>query len=211
MNFAIHPRRGRAVTLLMFAILAIAIALALMSIRPASATIVQPSEDSVDIDLTGCAGGTVELIDGTQLTTKITLSINGVVTNTVNFDDTIGQDDSGTVITFTAKPGDELIAKVYNGSEVLSQDTATVPVCPTATATATATATSTATATPTHTATPASTSTPAPTATPIVVTNTIIREVPVITERILQAPAATPATITVIRPPSTGDGGLLSP
>lgn len=153
----------------------------------------QPREDTIVIDLDGCGGGAVEWRDGAEDSTRATVAINGVIVATINLDDVVGN-QSGEIATFTAAPGDQIRVRLYDGEEQLSEDSATIPACPTATATATPT--STATSVP-ATATPAPTSTPVPPApTPIVV----------VQERVVTVEV--PRTV-VISPPSTGDGGLL--
>lgn len=158
----------------------------------------QPREDGIDVDLAACGGGTVYWFDGLQVAAKATISVNGIVKTTVTLDDIVG-DQSGVIASFTAVPGDNVIARLYVGSEVVDSVERTIPACPTATATATATATNTAIP---ATSTPVPTSTPAPTQTPIVITNTVIQE------RVVVATPVVSASASTVRPPSTGDGGL---
>ena len=159
----------------------------------------QPPEDGIDIDISGCVV-TVEWIDGMEDVTSFTVSNEGISTEHL-LDDIVG-DESGVVLVFTAQPGNDIIARLFDGDEEVDVAFGEVGKCPTPTATATAT--------PTNTATPTATNTPVPaTATPVVVTVPV--QVPVVVERIVERPAPTPIVITrtVIQPPSTGDGGLV--
>lgn len=145
----------------------------------------QPREDSVVLDKDGCS---VELswVDGLETTSKITFSVDGVVKNTFTIDDIVG-DQSDVLLNYTGVEGQSLRARLYVGTEIASEATATITKCPTATPTSTATPTNTATPVATSTATPVP-----PIPTPIVIVQTV--EVPVVR--------------TVIQPPSTGDAGL---
>lgn len=154
-----------------------------------SAQAVQPREDTIDVDLVGCAGGSIFWSDGLQVATKVTIAVNGVDRSPISLTDIVG-DQSGTIGAFNAAPGDHVIVRLYVDNEAAQTVERTIPSCP-------ATSTPTSTSTPAPTNTPAATSTPAPTATPIVITNTIIERV--------EVPAQLPS---VVRPPSTGDGGL---
>lgn len=156
----------------------------------------QPAEDTVVIDLDGCAGGVINWRDGRELATRAVIDIENVALPAITLVDDVGADNSRTIATFSASPGDDVRVRLYNGEELLSEDSATIPACPTATATATPT--STATSVP-ATATPSPTSTPVPPPpTPIVV----------IQERVVTVEV--PRTV-VISPPSTGSAGLAAP
>ncbi|MGD9893891.1 MAG: hypothetical protein AB7U18_21620 [Dehalococcoidia bacterium] len=190
--------------LILFTLMAMAIVLALVTLA-GTAQAQQPSEDGVDIDQGPACLISVEFIDGTEDTETIEIFVNDIRTANIVFNDVVG-DQSQIVATFTAEPGDEILARV-TANEDEYEDTLTVADCPTPTATPT----STATATPTKTATPIPTSTaapPAPTATPIVITNTITNNT--VTERVVEVPGPV-VTRTIIQPPSTGDGGLVTP
>lgn len=156
----------------------------------------QPRLDSIDVDIVGCAGGSILWNDGLQTATKIVVTVNANASTTFNLTDIVG--DQSRTFAFVAAPGDNVIIDLYVDNERVQRVERTIPACPTATATSTPT--STATAVP-ATATPAPTSTPAPIPTPIVITNTVIQE------RVVTVPAATSSTSSV-RPPSTGSGGL---
>lgn len=165
---------------------------------PADVQAQQPREDTVVINLSGCAGGAVEWRDGMEISTRIVVDIDNLAKPAYTLVDDVGVDNSRQIDTFTAAPEAHVRARLYSGDELISEDSATIPACPTATATSTPT--STATSVP-STATPAPTSTPAPIPTPIVITNTVIQE------RVVTVPAASSSTSSV-RPPSTGSGGL---
>lgn len=175
--------------LILFTLIAMAIVLALATLAiPAQAA--QPREDSVDIDQGPACLISVEFIDGTQDTETIEVFVNDIRTLNIVFNDVVG-DQSQTVATFTAKPGDDILARVTAGEDE-HEDTLTVKDCPAPTAT------------PTNTATPAptSTATPLPTATPVA---PIPTPIVIVTERVVEVPV----TRTIIQPPSTGDGGLV--
>lgn len=183
-----------------YLILAITIALGAGVMYADTARAQQPREDTIVVDLVGCAGGSVSVVDGTEDSTKYTVSINGGEVKSQNLDDVTGP-QTFPVYSFTASPGDVIRARLYSGNEEIDFVTRTIPACPTATPTSTATATATATNTPAATATPLP-----PTATP---------QAPVIIVNIppaptsAAAPVATVAPSSSVRPPSTGDGGLL--
>lgn len=123
-----------------------------------------------------------------EVATKATISLDGVVSSTVNLDDIVG--DQGKVLfSITAAEGTTVRARLYAAEGIIDEVSTVITKCPTATAT------------------PTNTATPAPTSTPVLPTATAVPPTPIV----IFVPAATvaPSITTVISPPKTGDGGLL--
>lgn len=147
------------------------------------ASAAQPKEDEVVLDKDGCSVE-VSWVDGMEVAQKVTISFDGVVKQTITLDDIVG-DQSALLATVSASEGVSIRARLYVAGEIADEATATITKCPTVT--------------PTSTSVPA-TSTPLPTMTPVP---------PVPTPIIIVQTVEVPKVVTVIQPPSTGDGGLL--
>lgn len=158
---------------------------ALVAVNAVSAA--QPKEDAIVLDKDGCSVD-VSWVDGLEVAQKVTISYDGVVSQTISLDDIVG-DQSQKLVTLTAAEGTSIRVRLYVEGEIADEETTTITKCPTATPTPQ----STATPAPTNTPAPAATSTPVPPIpTPIVIVQTV----------------EVPKVVTVIQPPSTGDGGL---
>lgn len=188
MSYFSTSRGATWLTVIALTILALGLLFALAP-GVAATPVAQPKIDSITLDEDDCL---VEVAwsDGMQDATGYQISVNGIVTITGDLDDIVG-DQSGLLAVFTADEDDSIIARLFINEDDDSVDVLTVGACPTPTATPSPSATPTtvpATATPA----PATPTPPAPT--PVIVV------VPQIVERIVEVP--------VIRPPSTGGGGL---
>jgi len=188
----------------------------------------QPRSDTIDIEYNAAkCEVSVDWTDGTQDSTLLEVSVQtgAVVVDKPDIDinDVVG-DQSQTLSTFTVAVGTHTVrATLYSGEKELDEDLRVVEcVAPTPTPTATAIP-------PTATPVPA-TATPAPTATPVVVTEIVRSDTfafcsngtvvnltkgercPVVPQQpIVQATPIVPqAPSGSIRPPSTGDGGLVN-
>lgn len=166
----------------------VALAVPFLAAAAISVSAAQPAQDSVVLDKDGC---NVELswVDGMEVAQKVTVSFDGVVTQTFTLDDIVG-DQSTVLANLSAAEGVSIRARLYVDNEIADETTAVITKCPTATPTSSPTATSTAA--------PVATATQVPVVvpTPIVITNTVEKVVTV----------EVPVKITA---PSTGDGGLL--
>lgn len=145
----------------------------------------QPKEDSIVLDKDGC-NVEVRWVDGLEVASKVTISFDGVVKQTITLDDIVG-DQSAVLASVSGSEGTSIRARLYVGNELADEATTTITRCPTATPS------------PTATNTPAATSTPAPTVTPVP---------PVPTPIVIVQTVEVPKIVTVISPPNTGDGGL---
>lgn len=144
----------------------------------------QPKEDAVVLDKDGCSVD-VSWVDGMETAQKVTISYDGVVSQTITIDDIVG-DQSRKLVTLTAAEGTSIRVRLYVEGEIADEKTTTITKCPTATPTSVP-----ATATPA----PAATATPIPPIpTPIVI----------VTEKIVEVPVK-------VSPPSTGSAGLAAP
>ncbi len=155
-----------------------------LAITGNAASAAQPKEDSIALDKDGCSVD-VSWVDGMETAQKVTISYDGVVSQTITIDDIVG-DQSRKLVTLTAAEGVGIRVRLYVEGEIADEAVTTITKCPTATPTSVP-----ATATPTAPA-PTATSTPVPPIpTPIVI----------VTEKIVEVPVK-------VSPPSTGDAGL---